>query len=143
MKEIGVQGRVIGEGHPAFIVAEIGMNHNGSVGQAKCFIDAAVEAGADAVKFQTHVAEAETLRNAPTPPYFSQEPRFEYFERTAFDKSQLVELKGYVESKGLIFICSPFSILAVDLLESIKVSAYKIPSGLGSYSSLQLTFARR
>jgi len=129
MKEIGVQGRVIGEGHPAFIVAEIGMNHNGSVGQAKCFIDTAVEAGADAVKLQIHIAEAETLRNAPTPTYFNQEPRFEYFKRTAFDKSQLAELKGYAESKSLIFICSPFSVPAADLLESINIPAYKIPSG--------------
>jgi len=128
-KEIRIQSKVIGEGQPAFIVAEIGMSHNGSVGQARCFIDAAAEAGADAVKFQAHIAEAETLRNAPTPPYFNEEPRFEYFERTAFDKSQLVGLKGYAESKGLIFICSPFSIPAVDLLESVNVSVYKIPSG--------------
>lgn len=128
-KEIKIQERVIGEGQPAFIVAEIGMNHNGSVGQAKCLIDAAAEAGVDAVKFQAHIAEAETLRNAPPPPYFSEEPRFEYFERTAFDKSQLAGLKEYTESKGLVFICSPFSIPAVDLLESINVGAYKIPSG--------------
>ncbi len=129
MRKIRIQDRVIGEGQPAFIIAEIGMSHDGSMGQARCFIDAAAEAGADAVKFQSHIAEAETLRNAPTPPYFSQEPRFEYFERTAFDKAQLAELKAYAESKGLIFICSPFSIPAVGLLESINVSAYKIPSG--------------
>ena len=96
MKEITIQDRVIGEGQPAFVIAEIGMNHNGSIGQAKCFIDAAVEARADAVKFQAHIAEAETLRNAPEPPYFKQEPRFDYFKRTAFDKSQLAELKGYI-----------------------------------------------
>jgi len=129
MEKIRIQNKVIGEGQPAFIIAEIGMNHNGSVGQAKCFIDAAAEAGVDAVKFQTHIAEAETLRNAPTPPYFDQEPRFDYFKRTAFDKSQLAELKEYAESRDLIFICSPFSIPAVDLLESINISAYKIPSG--------------
>ena len=129
MKKIKIQNKVIGEGQPTFIVAEIGMSHNGSVGQARCFIDAATEAGADAVKFQVHIPEAETLRNAPTPPYFNEEPRFEYFKRTAFDESQLVVLKGYAESRGLIFICSPFSIPAVDLLENINVSAYKIPSG--------------
>lgn len=129
MRKIRIQDRVIGGGQPAFIVAEIGMNHNGSVGQAKCFIDAAAEAGTDAVKFQAHIAEAETLRNAPPPPYFSEEPRFEYFKRTAFDKSQLVELKEYAESNDLIFICSPFSVPAVDLLESVNVAAYKIPSG--------------
>ncbi len=129
MRKVRIQDRVIGEGQPALIIAEIGMSHDGSVGQARCFIDAAAEAGADAIKFQSHIAEAETLRNAPTPPYFSEEPRFEYFERTAFEKPQLAELKGCAESKGLIFLCSPFSIPAVDLLESINVSAYKIPSG--------------
>lgn len=129
MKAIRIQDRVIGEGQPSFIIAEIGMNHDGSMGQARCFIDAAAEAGADAVKFQTHIAEAETLRNAPPPPYFSEEPRFEYFKRTAFDKSQLTGLKDYTEARGLIFICSPFSIPAVDLLESVNVTSYKIPSG--------------
>lgn len=126
---INIQGRPIGQGHPALIIAEIGMNHNGNVGQARCFIDAAAEAGADAVKFQAHIAEAETLRSAPTPGYFSQEPRFDYFQRTAFSRSQLAELKQHAESRGVLFICSPFSIPAVDLLESIDVSVYKIPSG--------------
>ncbi|MFC2034066.1 N-acetylneuraminate synthase family protein [Chloroflexota bacterium] len=105
------------------------MNHNGSTGQAKSFIDAVAETGADAVKFQAHIAEAETLKNAPTPTYFNQEPRFEYFKRTSFDKSQLTALKEHAESLGLIFICSPFSIPAVDLLENVNVAAYKIPSG--------------
>jgi sialic acid synthase SpsE len=112
-----------------FIIAEIGMSHDGSLGQAKAFIDAAAEIGVDAVKFQTHIAEAETLKDAPTPPYFTDEPRYEYFKRTAFNLEQHIILKNHAESKGLEFISSPFSIEAVELLENVGVSTYKIPSG--------------
>lgn len=110
-------------------IAEIGMSHDGSLGQAKAFIDAAAETGVDAVKFQTHIAEAETLKNAPTPPYFTDEPRYEYFKRTAFDLEQHVILKNHAESKGLEFISSPFSLEAIELLEKVGVMTYKIPSG--------------
>ena len=60
------------------IIAEIGSSDDGSFGNARCLIDAATECGVDAVKFQTHIAEAETLPDAPMPPYFKGEPRFEY-----------------------------------------------------------------
>ncbi len=129
MKKIQIQRKVVGEGEPAFIIAEIGMNHNGDFDKAMLMIDAAAGAGADAVKFQAHIAEAETLRNAPAPPYFGEEPRFEYFKRTAFSQPQLLKLKEHSEAKGLVFLCSPFSIQAVDLLESTDIAAYKIPSG--------------
>ena len=66
------------------IIAEIGSVHDGSFGNAVKLIEAAAAAGADAAKVQTHIAAAETLRNAPMPSYFKGEPRFEYFERTGF-----------------------------------------------------------
>ena len=116
-------------GEKVFIIAEIGMSHDGSLGQAKAFIDAAAETGVDAVKFQTHIADAETLKDAPTPPYFTDEPRYEYFKRTTFNLEQHNILKNHAESKGLEFISSPFSIEAVELLENVGVSTYKIPSG--------------
>lgn len=112
-----------------FTIAEIGSTHDGSFGNAKCLIDAAAECGVDAVKFQTHIAEAETLPDVPAPPFFKDEPRFEYFKRTAFNKAQWVELKAHAENKGLVFLSSPFCIEAVRLLEEIGVSQYKIPSG--------------
>jgi len=112
-----------------FIIAEIGSTHDGSIGNAKCAIDVVDECGADAVKFQTHIADAETLRDAPMPSYFKGEPRFEYFQRTGFSRDQWVELKDYAEEKGLTFLSSPFSAEAVDLLESIGLERYKIPSG--------------
>jgi N-acetylneuraminate synthase len=111
------------------IIAEIGSTHDGSFGNARCLIDAAAECGVDAVKFQTHIAEVETLSDAPVPPFFKDEPRLEYFKRTAFTKSQWIELKNHAESQGLIFLSSPFSIEAVELLEGLGVTQYKIPSG--------------
>ena len=111
------------------IIAEIGSTHDGSFGNARCLIDAASECGVDAVKFQMHIARAETLPDAPAPPYFDSEPRFAYFERTAFTKSQWSELKNHAEERGLLFLSSPFSIEAVQLLEEIGVMQYKIPSG--------------
>lgn len=112
-----------------YIIAEIGMNHDGSLGQAKMLAKAASENGANAVKFQMHISEAETLKNAPAPRYFTGEGRYEYFERTAFDFEQWLELKEYCKALKIDFIVSPFSIEAVDLLEKIGIDAIKIPSG--------------
>ena len=112
-----------------FIIAEIGSTHDGSIGNAKCAIDVVAECGVDAVKFQTHIADAETLRDAPMPSYFKGEPRFEYFQRTGFSRDQWVEIKAYSEEKGMTFLSSPFSAEAVELLESIGMERYKVPSG--------------
>jgi N-acetylneuraminate synthase len=112
------------------IVAEIGNTHEGSVGLAKCLVRGAAECGADAVKFQTHLFEAESLPNAPAPSYFKDEPRKSYFERTAFNLEQYRELKRFAEEECRVeFLSSPFSLEAVDLLEAVGVRAYKIPSG--------------
>jgi N-acetylneuraminate synthase len=67
-----------------YIIAEVGSVHDGSLGNAKQLIDIAAECGADVDKFQTHIASAETLLDAPMPPYFNGEARYEYSERTAF-----------------------------------------------------------
>ena len=114
---------------PVEIVAEIGMTHDGSFGQAKAMIKAAAGCKADAVKFQTHIAEAETLPDAPSPAYFENENRYEYFVRTAFSLKEHVALKQYAERNGVEFISSPFSIEAVELLEQVGVTTFKIPSG--------------
>ena len=111
------------------IIAEVGSVHDGSFGNAQKLIEAATECGAAAVKFQTHIAAAETLRDAPMPPYFTGEPRYEYFERTAFTREQWQALKAHCEEQGVEFLSSPFSIEAVELLEQVGVARYKIPSG--------------
>lgn len=111
------------------IIAEIGSVHDGSLGNALKLIDAAAACGADAVKFQTHIAEAETLPDAPMPLYFTGEPRLEYFRRTGFSKDQWRQLRAACARAGVTFLSSPFSLEAVELLEEIGVVAYKIPSG--------------
>jgi N-acetylneuraminate synthase len=114
---------------PVKLIAEIGSVHDGSFGNAVKLIDAAAACGAHAVKFQTHIAAAETLRNAPNPPYFKGEPRFEYFTRTGFSLPQWKELAAACNAASVEFLSSPFSLEAVDLLEEVSVGSYKIPSG--------------
>lgn len=111
------------------VIAEVGSVHDGSFGNAACLIDVAGECGADAVKFQTHIAQAETIRDAPCSPYFTEEPRFEYFERTAFHLQQWEQLKVHCEKRKVEFLSSPFSVEAVELLEKLGVKRYKVPSG--------------
>lgn len=114
---------------PVFIIAEVGSVHDGSFGNAQKLIEAAAACGVDAVKFQTHIPEAETLPDAPMPPYFKGEPRFEYFRRTGFSLAQWKQLKQHCDNHGVTFLSSPFSEEAVDLLEQVGLSQYKIPSG--------------
>jgi N,N'-diacetyllegionaminate synthase len=111
------------------VIAEVGSVHDGSFGNAIKLIESAADCGVDAVKFQTHIAEAETLPDAPMPPYFKGEPRFTYFERTGFTLDQWREFKDRCDDLGVVFLSSPFSEAAVDLLEGVGVSQYKIPSG--------------
>lgn len=112
-----------------FIIAEFGMLHEGSFGNACRMADVAKECGADAVKFQTHIAEAETLPNAPMPSFFKGEPRWDYFKRTAFTFEQWKSLKAHCEKIGIEFMSTPFSAEAVEVLERVGVVRYKIPSG--------------
>jgi N,N'-diacetyllegionaminate synthase len=111
------------------IIAEVGSVHDGSLGNAKMLIEAAASCGVDAVKFQTHIAEAETLPDAPMPPYFKGEPRFEYFKRTGFALDEWRSLQQHCDDNKVEFLSSPFSIEAVELLEQVGVGTYKIPSG--------------
>jgi sialic acid synthase SpsE len=115
--------------YPVLVIAEVGSVHDGSLGNAFCLIDAAADCGVDAVKFQTHIPEAETLPDAPMPSYFRGEPRFEYFKRTAFTLEQWRQLKQRCFDRGVLFFSSPFSEQAVDLLENVGLTHYKIPSG--------------
>ena len=111
------------------IIAEIGSIHDGSMGNAGKLIELAARFGADVVKFQTHLAEAESLADAPSPSYFSEEPRIEYFKRTSFNLDQWRRLKAYAEDHGVGFVSSPFSLEAVDVLEEVGVAYYKVASG--------------
>lgn len=113
-----------------YIIAEIGNTHEGSLGLAKKFAESASNCGADAIKFQTHIFSAESTKRAPNPSYFSDETREQYFNRTSFSKDQWIELRFFVEDYlKKDFISSPFSIEAIELLESVGIKKYKIPSG--------------
>jgi N-acetylneuraminate synthase len=119
-----------------FVIAEAGMNHDGSLGNAIRLAEVAAECGADAVKYQLHDAEAETTRDAPSPPYFQHESRWEYFRRTAFTDDQWATLKQACDDAGIEFLCSVFSLEAVERLERLGVQRYKI--GSGEVSNLEL-----
>jgi N,N'-diacetyllegionaminate synthase len=123
---VQIGGRELGP--HVLVIAEIGNNHDGSVRQAERLIEAAAESGADAVKFQTHIAEAEMLPSTPTPPHFD-EPRWDFTKRMELSKDDHVRLKAFAEERGLVFFSSPFSVEAVALLEEVGVPGYKIASG--------------
>lgn len=126
-----------------FIIAEIGNSHEGSVGLAKCFIQEAAKCGVDAVKFQTHLFDCESLPDAPNPPYFKDESRRDYFERTGFSLREWKLLKEFAEKHMRVeFLSSPFSIEAVDLLERVGVRTYKIASGEVNNLPLLIRIAR-
>lgn len=111
------------------VIAEIGSTHDGSFGNAVRLIQTAAQVGADAVKLQLHISDAETTPAAPTPPHFSDEERGPYFDRISFTAPQWRDLRSVAADAGLLFFCSPFSIEALEILESIGIDGYKIASG--------------
>jgi N-acetylneuraminate synthase len=114
-----------------YIIAEVGQAHEGSLGIAHSFIDALAGSGVDAVKFQTHIAEAESSVHEPFRTRFSYEDatRYDYWKRMEFTREQWLGLKKHCDEAKLDFISSPFSNAAVDVLESVGVARYKIGSG--------------
>ncbi len=114
---------------PFKIIAEIGSTHDGNIKIAIKSIKAAAKAGADIIKFQMHIAEEETLKNAPNPPYFKKEKRFDYFKRTQFSFENWKTIMSECKKNKVEFLCSPFSIKAVEILEKLNTKAYKVASG--------------
>jgi N,N'-diacetyllegionaminate synthase len=126
-----IEGREVGEGAPCFVVAEVAQGHDGSLGTAHAYVDAIAKTGADAIKFQTHIANAESTPGEPFRVKFSYQDasRFDYWKRMEFSAEQWVELRTHAREKGLIFLSSPFSIEAIELLDRIGMPAWKIGSG--------------
>ena len=113
------------------MIAEVAQAHDGSLGCAHAYIDAAAEAGADAVKFQTHIASAESTLDEPWRVKFSRqdETRYDYWKRMEFSSAQWKELFLHCEDRNVEFISSPFSLEAVELLDDIGMRIWKIASG--------------
>jgi N-acetylneuraminate synthase len=126
-----IGNHTVGPGQPCLIIAEVAQAHDGSLGTAHAYIDAIAEAGADAVKFQTHIAAAESTPDEPWRVKFSSQDatRFDYWERMEFSEKQWQGLRQHADECGLVFLSSPFSFEAVALLGRVGVAAWKVPSG--------------
>ncbi len=114
-----------------FVIGEVAQAHDGSLGSAHAYVDAIAGAGADAVKFQTHIAAEESTPSEPWRVKFSpqDETRYEYWQRMEWTEPQWRALKEHAEDAGLIFLSSPFSVAAVELLDRIDIEAWKVASG--------------
>lgn len=122
---------VLDWGDRVAVIGEVGQAHDGSLGTAHAFIDAVADAGADAVKFQTHIASAESRTDEPWRVKFSyaDDTRYEYWQRMEFSAPAWVGLRQHAVDRGLAFLSSPFSLEAVDLLRRVGVAAWKVASG--------------
>jgi N-acetylneuraminate synthase/N,N'-diacetyllegionaminate synthase len=133
MRKIKIDNKFIGEGEPVFIIAEAGVNHNGSIALAKKLVDAAKNAGADAVKFQTFKTERVVTRHAEKADYQKRadpnESQYEMLKKLELKDAEFRYLLNYAKKKGITFLSSAFDKESVDLLGDLGVSAFKIASG--------------
>lgn len=128
MNYITIQGRKIGPEHPPLVIAEIGINHEGKIDKAMRMVDEAAEVGCECVKFQAHVVDDEMIPNNVIPGN-ATESIWNMMKRCQLSETEDKKLKKYVESKGMIYLSTPFSRAAADRLERLGVTAYKIGSG--------------
>lgn len=134
VRPIDIAGRAVGPGQPCFIIAEAGVNHNGDVALAKRLIDAAVEAKADAVKFQTFQAHRLATSGAPKAAYQLQatapeESQLEMLRRLELSEQAHRDLMRYSRERGILFLSTPFEEASADLLDRLQVPAFKMASG--------------
>ena len=134
LKDLDIDGRRIGAGYPCFIIAEAGVNHNGDMKLARNLIDAAAEAGADAVKFQTFKAERVSSSSAPKADYQRQmkdpaESQLDMLQKLELTPEAHHELLNYCRKRSILFLSTPFDEKSVELLDEIGVPLFKIGSG--------------
>jgi len=127
---IEIAGRKIGQDYPPLVIAELGINHEGSLQTAFEMVDAAARAGVEVVKHQTHIVADEMSGAAKKViPGNADVSIYEIMDRCSLNEADEIKLKEYVESKGMLFISTPFSRAAADRLQRMNVVAYKIGSG--------------
>lgn len=134
MNLISIADKLVGPGQPCFIIAEAGVNHNGDPEIAKLLIDVAADAGADAVKFQTFKAEKLVTKSAKMADYQVQnigaeESQLDMLRKLELQYADHAELRDYANSKGLIFLSTPFDEDGIDFLRDLGVAAFKAGSG--------------
>lgn len=129
VKKFMIKGREIGDNCPPFVIAEVGINHEGDVKKALQLVDAAVAVGAECIKFQTHIAEAEMIKTDMKPGDISDETLWDIIKRCELTDEEEAEVKEYCEGKNIIFLSTPFSREAADRLEKLGIEVYKIGSG--------------
>ncbi len=131
ISSFNIAGHPVGPGQPSLIIGEVAQAHDGSLGTAHAFIDAIADSGVTAVKFQTHIASAESSKEEQFRVKFSRQDatRYDYWKRMEFSEEGWAGLAEHARQRGLIFLSSPFSEEAVDLLERLDVPAWKIASG--------------
>ncbi len=127
--EIVIGGRVIGDGHPPCVIAEVGINHNGDLRNALALVDAARRAGAHCIKFQTHITHKEMIHTDIKPGDISNEPLWDIIQRCELTADEERQVKRACDEAGILFLSTPFSREAADQLEELGVPAYKIGSG--------------
>jgi len=148
MGTVVVGTRKIGRDNPCFVIAEAGVNHNGNVETAKQLVKAAVEAGADAVKFQTFRASSLVIPSAPKADYQEKATgsgsQWDMLRGLELPEAAWKEIKAHCEKAGILFLSSVFDEQGIDLLEDLDVAAYKLGSGeLTNDSLLRYTAQRR
>jgi len=129
MKSIEIAGRKIGIDHPPFVIAEVGINHEGEYAKAIEMVNAAAEAGADCVKFQCHITEAEMVPTDMKPGDISDERLWDIIKRCELTADEERRVQAHCADKGILYLSTPFSREAADRLETMGVPAYKIGSG--------------
>ncbi len=121
--------RVIGPDNPPFVIAEVGINHEGDIGKALQMVDAAAAAGAEVVKFQCHITDKEMVPTDMTPGEISSEKLWDIIKRCELSEDEERRVQSYCTEKGLIYLSTPFSREAADRLDDMGVPAFKIGSG--------------
>ena len=129
MVDFQIGNQLIGPNQTPFVIAEVGINHEGKFDRAIQLIDAAAEAGAECVKFQCHITEAEMIPTDMKPGEISDERLWDIIKRCELTELEERRVKDYCEQKGIIYLCTPFSREAADRLASMGVLAFKIGSG--------------
>ena len=130
-REISIEGRPVGRDHPTFLVVDIGQAHDGKIDMAHSFVDAAAECGVDAVKFQTHIADAESTLDEclELPKEIGDKTPYDYWKRMEFTPEEWDGLARHARERSIVFLSTAFSPAAVDLLQRIGMPAWKIASG--------------